>query len=134
MRRSVVCIDALLCGKFVAAKLPCGTRAAAAPAGWLGQMTACVSSEDRAPRRSARRELSSPGIAAGRRVPRRNTKPAGRVRPLQPRQAPARGHRVRPPELRPLPLRSEEHNAELQSLMRITYAVFCLKKKKNSIL
>src|SRR3546814_4019053 len=29
-------------------------------------------------------------------------------------------------------LRSEEHTSELQSLMRISYAVFCLKKKKRS--
>src|SRR3546814_3018157 len=28
--------------------------------------------------------------------------------------------------------RSEEHTSELQSLMRISYAVFCLKKKKNA--
>src|SRR3546814_8341552 len=28
--------------------------------------------------------------------------------------------------------RSEEHASELQSLMRISYAVFCLKKKKNN--
>src|SRR3546814_5480237 len=28
--------------------------------------------------------------------------------------------------------RSEEHTSELQSLMRISYAVFCLKQKKNS--
>src|SRR3546814_6635249 len=28
-------------------------------------------------------------------------------------------------------LRSEEHTSELQSLMRISYAVFCLKKKTN---
>src|SRR3546814_5820721 len=28
-------------------------------------------------------------------------------------------------------IRSEEHTSELQSLMRISYAVFCLKKKKN---
>src|SRR3546814_9117462 len=28
-------------------------------------------------------------------------------------------------------LRSEEHTSELQSLMRISYAVFCLKKKNN---
>src|SRR3546814_9583113 len=34
------------------------------------------------------------------------------------------------PELRLL--RSEEHTSELQSLMRISYAVFCLKKKKNT--
>src|SRR3546814_5751421 len=29
-------------------------------------------------------------------------------------------------------IRSEEHTSELQSLMRISYAVFCLKKKKNA--
>src|SRR3546814_6236456 len=29
-------------------------------------------------------------------------------------------------------LRSEEHTSELQSLMRISYAVFCLKKKKHN--
>src|SRR3546814_6386005 len=33
---------------------------------------------------------------------------------------------------RPCP-RSEEHTSELQSLMRISYAVFCLKKKYNTI-
>src|SRR3546814_4666612 len=31
------------------------------------------------------------------------------------------------------PHRSEEHTSELQSLMRISYAVFCLKKKKKHI-
>src|SRR3546814_1464354 len=31
----------------------------------------------------------------------------------------------------PRPLRSEEHTSELQSLMRISYAVFCLKKKQQ---
>src|SRR3546814_1797595 len=31
------------------------------------------------------------------------------------------------------PGRSEEHTSELQSLMRISYAVFCLKKKKKNI-
>src|SRR3546814_1391787 len=30
-------------------------------------------------------------------------------------------------------VRSEEHTSELQSLMRISYAVFCLKKKKTTI-
>src|SRR3546814_2402717 len=30
-------------------------------------------------------------------------------------------------------IRSEEHTSELQSLMRISYAVFCLKKKKTKI-
>src|SRR3546814_4216017 len=32
----------------------------------------------------------------------------------------------------PVGRRSEEHTSELQSLMRISYAVFCLKKKKSS--
>src|SRR3546814_9251649 len=31
-----------------------------------------------------------------------------------------------------IPRRSEEHTSELQSLMRISYAVFCLKKKNKS--
>src|SRR3546814_3640469 len=31
-----------------------------------------------------------------------------------------------------LALRSEEHTSELQSLMRISYAVFCLKKKNDN--
>src|SRR3546814_9567497 len=34
------------------------------------------------------------------------------------------------PRLWPAARRSEEHTSELQSLMRISYAVFCLKKKK----
>src|SRR3546814_8640276 len=37
-------------------------------------------------------------------------------------------------EKRAIEIRSEEHTSELQSLMRISYAVFCLKKKtKNKI-
>src|SRR3546814_6043583 len=39
----------------------------------------------------------------------------------------ASGMRVLPTD----PVRSEEHTSELQSLMRISYAVFCLKKKKK---
>src|SRR3546814_2231569 len=35
---------------------------------------------------------------------------------------------------RPAMPRSEEHTSELQSLMRISYAVFCLKKKKQDIM
>src|SRR3546814_4253335 len=34
---------------------------------------------------------------------------------------------------RAAPIRSEEHTSELKSLMRISYAVFCLKKKKTQI-
>src|SRR3546814_5586236 len=41
--------------------------------------------------------------------------------------------RLRPVLVRPRPrlYRSEEHTSELQSLMRISYAVFCLKKNKK---
>src|SRR3546814_8353430 len=42
-------------------------------------------------------------------------KPVGKPAPPRPRR----------------PDRSEEHTSELQSLMRISYAVFCLKKKKQ---
>src|SRR3546814_10183982 len=37
-------------------------------------------------------------------------------------------------ELHVLGSRSEEHTSELQSLMRISYAVFCLKKKNNTLI
>src|SRR3546814_5774919 len=46
-----------------------------------------------------------------------------RARPFSSSCAPTRG-----------PARSEEHTSELQSLMRISYAVFCLKKKTQQIL
>src|SRR3546814_9546061 len=42
-----------------------------------------------------------------------------------------RRHRTAAPHLVAL-ARSEEHTSELQSLMRISYAVFCLKKKNNT--
>src|SRR3546814_1210661 len=52
------------------------------------------------------------------------------------RRAPLRGHG--PPEQITLSFalraaRSEEHTSELQSLMRNSYAVFCLKKQKKSL-
>src|SRR3546814_2699078 len=55
---------------------------------------------------------------------------AGRLCP----DRPCRGSRGSGVGKRPdQPLRSEEHTSELQSLMRISYAVFCLKKKKKNI-
>src|SRR3546814_18543597 len=42
-----------------------------------------------------------------------------------------RASRRRRHQFRGAPPRSEEHTSELQSLMRISYAVFCLKKKKR---
>src|SRR3546814_4433753 len=53
------------------------------------------------------------------------------------RRADKSGERAQRRHVRPLsrawprPERSEEHTSELQSLMRISYAVFCLKKKKR---
>src|SRR3546814_9922068 len=40
-------------------------------------------------------------------------------------------HEGRHPRHRNADIRSEEHQSELQSLMRISYAVFCLKKKNH---
>src|SRR3546814_3458252 len=62
-------------------------------------------------------QKSAPAAPAWRSPPRRRTTaPCPRSKPPLP-----------PPRCR-LP-RSEEHTSELQSLMRISYAVFCLKKK-----
>src|SRR3546814_9063066 len=41
-------------------------------------------------------------------------------------------HQLIAPCAHPVMERSEEHTSELQSLMRISYAVFCLKKKKTT--
>src|SRR3546814_2902094 len=59
-----------------------------------------------------RRRLAQP---RRRRRNRRRALPLWRRAPVAPRRA-----------------RSEEHTSELQSLMRISYAVFCLKKKKTN--
>src|SRR3546814_7028076 len=52
-------------------------------------------------------------------------------RPLRCRAARRPHLSQRPRRREPLP-RSEEHTSELQSLMRISYAVFCLKKKNKT--
>src|SRR3546814_7856268 len=71
-----------------------------------------------------------PGIRGS--AARRLRDPGGRARAqaLRRREA-ARGDRPDDPEEPGDPARSEEHTSELQSLMRISYAVFCLKKKKK---
>src|SRR3546814_4966193 len=48
-----------------------------------------------------------------------------------PPPADAVDHRGEDPLIERVSTRSEEHTSELQSLMRISYAVFCLKKKKT---
>src|SRR3546814_8821380 len=52
-----------------------------------------------------------------------------RTRPARPGRMPRRRAGAGPPARL---LRSEEHTSELQSLMRISYAVFCLKKKRKT--
>src|SRR3546814_3152675 len=77
-----------------------------------------------------------PGIGPGRReghgdgpgcprLPARGARSEGRFRLAGPSRAVIRQDRYR--------RRSEEHTSELQSLMRISYAVFCLKKKKKTM-
>src|SRR3546814_7784988 len=62
-------------------------------------------------------QLKREELAAGR-APAQDQDPA----------VPHAGSRI---EIADLKERSEEHTSELQSLMRISYAVFCLKKKNN---
>src|SRR3546814_1349219 len=76
--------------------------------------------------------LRSPGPSPGHRRPGNGDRPAhapeGPKR--QRRGAPHRLFAREAPARRPHAAgRSEEHTSELQSLMRISYAVFCLKKK-----
>src|SRR3546814_7898914 len=52
---------------------------------------------------------------------------------LRPRKASSAGGSLRAAGYRIIGRRSEEHTSELQSLMRISYAVFCLKKKTTII-
>src|SRR3546814_1420719 len=90
----------------------------------------------RRPPRSTRTDTLFPYTTLFRSGGRRRIRLALRPRKLHRRQASERGRgrgdaprrrrRERPPQ------RSEEHTSELQSLMRISYAVFCLKKKKDS--
>src|SRR3546814_3479064 len=72
---------------------------------------------------------SAPPAARQRRTSMPNH-PAWRVESRLPRQS--RWNPAAPaPEAAQKPFRSEEHTSELQSLMRISYAVFCLTKKKD---
>src|SRR3546814_6886852 len=83
-------------------------------------------------------DVCSSDLAAHRRLAVRGEDQAGRA--LDPRRGlydrhslRRQRHDVRLPVLRDLAGdRSEEHTSELQSLMRISYAVFCLKKKKHN--
>src|SRR3546814_2704477 len=54
------------------------------------------------------------------------------VRPFDAAGTPIKGEREIDPAEAEIVVRSEEHTSELQSLMRISYAVFCLKKKNTN--
>src|SRR3546814_3428324 len=85
---------------------------------------------------------SARGAAARRRPPRKPRRRRPRRRRPLPRNPRLRRLLPRNPRLRRLlpkkrppsrpRQRSEEHTSELQSLMRISYAVFCLKKKNKN--
>src|SRR3546814_9939690 len=70
----------------------------------------------------------------GSRLPQRRHQHAQRVRayPVAQRRLHLRQLAVGRDAAVSYALRSEEHTSELQSLMRISYAVFCLKKKKKT--
>src|SRR3546814_745827 len=72
-----------------------------------------IGAADRIPQRHPLGELIPAGLAAGHVRHPIGDGPAGHLRAVE------------------VQARSEEHTSELQSLMRISYAVFCLKKKKQ---
>src|SRR3546814_3157323 len=90
----------------------------------------------RRPPRSTRTDTLFPYTTLFRSRPGRHAGAGGRIgadaQEQQLGQAPLRSFQTALAALWPLDrLRSEEHTSELQSLMRISYAVFCLKKKKK---
>src|SRR3546814_1377843 len=82
----------------------------------------------RRPPRSTRTDTLFPYTTLFRSTSRRSSMPSGRCTTTA--IAPASASSAPSPAGRERTGRSEEHTSELQSLMRISYAVFCLKKKK----
>src|SRR3546814_7573057 len=103
------------------------------PRGAIGALDAVAAGAAQGQRREAPAVQKEQALLAlrqsvGERVDERRREPAaavGRVGPHVDRRKVVQG---RAAEAR----RSEEHTSELQSLMRISYAVFCLKKKKKA--
>src|SRR3546814_12957145 len=84
----------------------------------------------RSAQRHPRRDEHGRTAAARTRVDRRQRTVLARLAAILAAPRPETGHH-RPRADSRLSRRSEEHTSELQSLMRISYAVFCLKKKKT---
>src|SRR3546814_2942125 len=90
----------------------------------------------RRPPRSTRTDTLFPYTTLFRSTPRasfRISSPCSSISTIRRSRAVRRSARPRRQRAIPkaIPSRSEEHTSELQSLMRISYAVFCLKKKKT---
>src|SRR3546814_2342714 len=80
--------------------------------------------------RSRSRRRRAPVLGSGP-PPRRVPSASGSASPTPCGSRWPPSHPARPADRGPGPPRSEEHTSELQSLMRISYAVFCLKKKTH---
>src|SRR3546814_10027240 len=83
----------------------------------------------RRPPRSTRTDTLFPYTTLFRSAESSRQRAEGRRQRTKDRRQRAEGRRQRGTDARPT--RSEEHTSELQSLMRISYAVFCLKKKTH---
>src|SRR3546814_5014200 len=93
---------------------------------FAGRRPFCPASQRRNARRhDARPDPRAGGVGTGAVLAGLERREADR---RNPRRAARRAHAREPPAAR----RSEEHTSELQSLMRISSAVFCLKKNKNT--
>src|SRR3546814_6769457 len=111
---------------------------------WSSDVCSSDLGDEHADRREQRQQREHQGHALpwavqAERVQRHGQRGAGGRAEGQPAQHHRRGfraghHQVHRTEFwksKSRPPRSEEHTSELQSLMRISYAVFCLKKKKR---
>src|SRR3546814_2307275 len=90
-----------------------------------GKWRGCVMDESLAEKIRRRRIVMA---RVGHLIPRKQVEIERAVRLLRAHFVDRRQH---PPKRGTVHRRSEEHTSELQSLMRISYAVFCLKKKNK---
>src|SRR3546814_2107670 len=84
-----------------------------------------IAEAERSARLAAQLEARAGGEVEAGRIARRDRTAAFAIVALAQRPRDEQG------DARAQRIRSEEHTSELQSLMRISYAVFCLKKKKH---